>query len=89
MEPETFQDGMAQSSAAHTHGQSPAQQFPVVQVNQLQAEVSTVHDITESRDVQKSRLFVLHTCGCKLVKPDSSPCSSLFPVEEYVQTSLS
>ena len=55
MEPGTFQDEMAQSSAAHTHGQLPVQQSPVLQVNQLQAEVSTVHDITESCHVQKCR----------------------------------
>ena len=82
MEPETFQDGMDQSSATYTHGELPAQHSPVVQVNQLQAEVCTARDITESHDVQKCRQFVLRTCGCKLVKPNSSPCSSLFLVGE-------
>ena len=48
-------------------------------------EVSTVTDITESDDVETCRKFVEHTCKCNLVKPSGSPCSSLFPLEEYIE----
>ena len=42
-------------------------------------EVSIVTNITESDDVE--------TCSkCNLVIPSGSPCSSLFPLEEYIET---
>ena len=38
---------------------------------------------TESSDVQECEMFVRNTCGCHLDK--GKPCSSLFPVEHYIQ----
>ena len=38
---------------------------------------------TESPDVRKCQEFVEKTCGCHLT--NGSPCSSLFPLEHYIQ----
>ena len=38
---------------------------------------------TETPDVCKCQEFVEKTCGCHLA--DGSPCSSLFPLEHYIQ----
>ena len=52
----------------------------------IDREPSIPSNITESRDVAKCRKYVERTCKCDLVEPDGSPCSTLFPIEHYIQT---
>ena len=52
----------------------------------IDREPSIPSNITESRDIAKCRKYVERTYKCDLVEPDGSPCSTLFPIEHYIQT---